>query len=151
MHGLWQTPTRLVSSFSHEVDNGLLSPSRCGSAFLQKVFTLLQADEPWPIPGPRTVGGVARWLAHHLGQGGHRGDHLCPSKVVFWLTSQEDRSPPVVCLGGVRPKTYFLDSQPSLSLEEGERPLCLVVEYSMRGRICLSLGRCCLTRARKKN
>ena len=149
--GFWQTPTRLVSSFSHEVDNGLLSPSRCGSAFLQEVFTLLQADESWSIPGPRTVSGVARWLAHHLGQGGHRGDHLCPSKVVCWSTSQEDRSPPVVCLGGVRPKTYFLDSWPSLSLEEGKHPLCLVVVCSMRGWICLSLERCCLTWAGKKN
>ena len=112
--GFWQTPTWLVPSFSHVVDVGLLPPSRCGSAFLQEVFTLLQANESWSIPGPRTVGGVARWLAHHLGWGGHKSDHLCPSKVVCWSTSQEDRRPPVVCLGGVRPKTYFLDSRPSL-------------------------------------
>ena len=41
---------------------------------MQEVFTLLQADESWSIPGPRTVGGVARWLAHHLGRGGHQSD-----------------------------------------------------------------------------
>ena len=149
--GFWQTPSRLVSSFSHEVDDGLPSPSQRGRAFLQEVFTLLQADESWSIPGPRTVGGVAQWLAHHLGRGGHRGDHLCPSKVVCWSTSQEDRSPPVVCLGGVRPKTYFLDSQPSLSLEDSNRHLCLEVVCSMEGRISLVLLRCCLTRAGKKN
>ena len=35
--GFWQTPTRLVSSFSHEVDDGLPSPLWCGSASLQEV------------------------------------------------------------------------------------------------------------------
>ena len=149
--GFWQTPTRLVPSFSHEVDDGLLPPSRCGSAFLQEVFTLLQADESWSIPGPRSVGGVARWLAHHLGRGGHKSDHLCPSKVVCWSTSQEDRSPPVVCLGGVRTKTYFLDSRSSSSFEDSERPLCLEVVYSMGGTDLSCLGEVLFNTGRKKN
>ena len=147
----WQTPTRLVPSFSREVDVGLLPPSRCGSAFLQEVFTLLQANESWPIPGPRTVGGIARWLAHLLEQGGHNSGHLCPSKVVCWSTSQEDRSPPEVCLGGVSTKTYFLDSRSSSSLEDGERPLCLKVVYSMWGTDLSCLWEVLLTRAGKKN
>ena len=148
--GFWQTPTRLVPSFSHEVDDGLLPPSQCGSAFLQEVITLLQADESWPISGPRTVGGVARWLAHLLGQGGHKSGHLCPLKVVCWSTSQEDRSPPVVCLGGVRTKTYFLDSRLLLSFEDGERSLCLEVVYSMGGRICLVFGEVLFNTGQKK-
>ena len=48
--GFWQTPTQLVSSFSHEVDDGLLLPSRCGRAFLQEVFTLLQAESSFFRP-----------------------------------------------------------------------------------------------------
>ena len=146
----WQTPTRLVPSFSCEVDVGLLPPSQCGRAFLQEVFTLLQTDESWPIPGPRAVGGIARWLAHLLEQGGHKSGHLCPSKVVLWSTSQEDRSPPEVCLGGVRTKPYFLDSQSSLSLADGERPLCLEVVYSMGGTDLSCLWEVLLTRVREK-
>ena len=148
--GFWQTPTRLVPSFSREGDDGLLPPSLCGSAFLQEVFTLLQADESWSIPGPRTVGGVARWLAHLLGQGGHKSGHLSPSKVNCWSTSQEDRSPPEVCLGGVRTKTYFLDSRLSSSLEDGERPLCLEVVYSMWGTDLSCLGEVLFNTGRKK-
>ena len=128
----------LVPSLSREAAVGLLPPSWCGRASLQEVITLLQLNESWSIPVPRAVDGRAMWLSHLLGQGGHKSDHMCPSKVICWLTSQEDRSPLVVCLGGLSPKTYFLDSRSLLPVEDGERPLCFEVVFSI-GCMCSCL------------
>ena len=147
-----QTSIMLVPSLSREVDVGLLPPSWCGRVSLQEVITLLQPNESWYILGPRTVDRTATRLSHLLGQGGHKSAHLCPSKVVCRSTSQEDRSPPVVCLGGLSPKTYFLDSRPLLPVVEGEQPLCFEVVFSIGCTgFCLCLWEVLLTWARKKN
>ena len=91
-------------------------------------------------------------LSHLLGQGGHKSAHLCPSKVICWSTSQEDRSPPVVCLGRLSPKTYFLDSRLLSPVVEGKRLLCFeVVFYIGCTGSCLCLWEVLLTQAGKKN
>ena len=55
-----------------------------------------------------------------------------------------------MCLGGVRTKTYFLDSRSFLSFEDGERPLCLEVVYSMGGTDLSCLGEVLFNTGRKK-
>ena len=80
---------------------------------LQRAVTLLQTRETWNIPEPRTGNKAASWPPCSLGWSGHKSVHLHPSRKNCWSASQEDRSPPVVNLGGVSSKTYFLSSRVS--------------------------------------
>ena len=96
------------------------------------VFLLVLVKESGTILYIRTGQKTAWWPSRTVGSGTQKVVCHPPSLVKYWSTNQEDKSPPIVCLGGLEAKVYLLAFLTSDSPWEGELALVVWVEEDMK-------------------